>query len=145
MKPVSITFLLAAICTPAFLLAGYVQPAPVTIQYNADDSGIAHGDMVSARFANNDVEHIGCGMRVWSLPDDSHMHWGFCQAGDADGVEAFCSTQDPQLLDVMKAISSYAFINFEWNAQGECTRIGFSTQSFYIPEHTNGRKPPGRN
>jgi len=51
----------------------------------------------------------------------------------ADEVPAFCSTFDPDLLDAMKSVSDFSFITFSWNVAGECTRIGFSTQSFYLP------------
>ena len=37
----------------------------------------------------------------------------------------------------MKGTSAYAFITFSWEDDGfgggECTRVGFSTQSFYLP------------
>lgn len=120
-------------------LAGYVQPAPVTISINPDGSGTATGDMVTARFSDNDVEHIGCGVRLYKFADGTFFNYGFCQAEDADGVDAFCSTEDEDLLDIMKATADYSFITFGWNADEECTNIGFSTQSFYIPEHTSNR------
>jgi hypothetical protein len=31
-------------------------------------------------------------------------------------------------------------VTFSWNDQGECTRIGFSTQSFYLPEFAKKQK-----
>lgn len=139
-----LTAILLTLCLPGLVLAGFVQPAPVDITVNADGSGRAHGDMVTARFADNDVEHIGCGVRIWSFPDGSYMNWGFCQARDADETEGFCETEDPQILDIMKAASAYSFITFQWDAEGECTHIGFSTQSFYIPEHTNKNNSRGR-
>lgn len=140
MKLKLLTTMLLAFCIPGLALAGYVQPAPVDITLNADGSGNATGDMVTARFADNEVEHIGCGVRIWKMADGSYLNWGFCQARDADEVNVFCSTEDPDLLDVMKATSSYSFITFAWDTDEECTRIGFSTQSFYLPEHTDKKK-----
>jgi hypothetical protein len=118
-------------------LAGYVQPAPVVVDL---EGGIATGDMVSARFAGNDVELIGCGVRVFRLESGDLFEVGFCQASDANGVEAFCSTEDPGLLNVMKATGDLSFVVFAWDAELQCTRIGFSTQSFYIPNSLKPKK-----
>ena len=38
------------------------------------------------------------------------------------------------LLDAIKATADFSFVTFSWNEAGQCIRIGFSTQSFYIPE-----------
>lgn len=129
----------ALLLSVSVALAGYVQPAPVEVTVNADGSGSALGDMVSARFSDNDVEHIGCGIRISSLGSGDYFRWGFCQARDSEGVQGFCSTEDPEILDIMKATSDYSFITFAWDENEECTQIGFSTQSFYIPQHTNGK------
>lgn len=121
-------------------LAGFVQPAPVEVTLNPDDTGTALGDMVTARFSDNEVEFIGCGIRRFDDGAGGTLDFGFCQATDSNGVQGFCSTEDPEMLDIMKAVSSYSFITFAWNADGECTQIGFSTQSFYIPQHMNGKQ-----
>lgn len=139
LKQLTIVFL--AICIPALVLAGAVEPRPVEVNLNPDGSGNAQGSMSTARFSDNDVEYIGCGVRIWSQPDGSYMHWGFCQAKAADGTQSICNTEDPEMLDVMKATGDYSFITFEWDADGNCTYLGFSTQSFYIPEHINKNKP----
>ena len=77
--------------------AGFTQPAPVEIDF---DNRFAVGDMVTARFSENEFELIGCGIRKIEISD----------------TEVF------------------SFVTFSWNEDGECTRIGNSTQSFYIPE-----------
>jgi hypothetical protein len=38
------------------------------------------------------------------------------------------------------ALSDYSFITFSWIADGTCRAIGFSTQSFYIPDHGASRR-----
>lgn len=135
---------LSFLSVSSLALAGFVQPAPVDITVNADGSGTARGDMVTARFSDNDVEHIGCGVRLWTFADGSLFHYGFCQAEDSDGVNVFCSTENEDLLNIMKATADYSFITFGWNADEECTHIGFSTQSFYIPEHTTKKAKNGK-
>lgn len=112
-------------------IAGYLQPAPVIIEMNEDLSGTAGGDMVTARYADNDVELIGCGSTKFS----GGFVFGFCQATDAEGNSAFCNTDDAVLLEQMQQTSDYSYVSFSWDSSGTCTRLRFSTQSFYIPEN----------
>lgn len=119
--------------------AGLVQPAPVLVDLQ---NGFAQGDQLAARIADNDVELIGCGIRV--IADESGpFEFGFCQATDSAGLIAFCTTLNPSLLESMRSTSAYAFITFAWDINdGECIRIGFSTQSFYLPDPNI--KPKGK-
>ena len=116
--------------------AGLKQPAPVSVDLV---NMMAFGDQVAARIAKDDVSFIGCGIRVF---DDgvNAFSFGFCQAADSEDVEFVCVTQNPNLLDAMEATSAFAFITFNWDENGECTRVGFSTQSFYLPNFTTKGK-----
>ena len=114
--------------------AGFLQPAPVIVTPNGDGSGIAFGDMVSARFAPDTISLIGCGTRTVDDGAGGVFHFGFCQATDAAGVQGFCSTDRADLLEAMHATGDFSFITFAWDVDGFCTRIGTSTQSFYIPD-----------
>ena len=110
---------------------GAVQPAPVSV----DEANMtAIGGMVSARFSDNDVEFIGCGVRYFDDGLGGVFGFAFCQATDSAGVAGFCSTTNLALMEAIHAIADFSFITFSWNAVGECTRIGNSTQSFYLPE-----------
>ena len=110
--------------------AGLVQPAAVVVD---EDNMQAFGDQATARFSDNDVEFIGCGIRVLEDGVGGVFSFGFCQASDSEEVDAFCTTLNADLLDAMKATSAFSFITFAWNEDEECTQIGFSTQSFYLP------------
>lgn len=133
-------FVLAAFS--ALAVAGYTQPAPVTVTINADGSGDAAGDMLTARHAESDIVDIGCGIRVFTDLGPEPYQYGFCQARDENGARAFCTSLDSRILDVMKATADYSYVTFSWNSAGECTYIGFSTQSFYLPEKADTH--PGR-
>lgn len=111
--------------------AGLAQPAPVMLDLV---NRSATGDMVTARFSANAFEFIGCGVRAVLLSDGSVFRFGFCQAGIAEDVTFTCFTENPALVDRMTDGNDFSFITFGWNADGECTRVGFSTQSFYVPE-----------
>jgi hypothetical protein len=111
-------------------MAGKVQPALVDV----DLAGLtAGGDMTSARYSDNKEEFIGCGIRKIEDGVGGIISFGFCQAEDAAGERAFCNTQNVGLLDGLSANGDYGYITFNWNADGECTRVGFSNQSFYLP------------
>ncbi len=128
---------LAVLFACASAHASLVQPAPVDVDL---DNNQASGDMVSARFADDDVTFIGCGTRNFSDPaaPGSEFQFGFCQAQDADEEQFTCFTEDPFLLDKIKNVNDFSFITFAWNEDGDCTSVGTSTQSFYIPEFTEG-------
>lgn len=91
-------------------------------------------DMVTARFSDNDVEFIGCGIRTFDDGAGGTFTFGFCQATDSAGVNGFCQSTNTDLLLAMAATADFSFITFGWDAVGDCTRIGFSTQSFYLPD-----------
>ena len=112
--------------------AGLYQPFPVEVDL---DLFQANGDQFSARRDPNDDVFIGCGTRVIDDGLGGAILFGFCQATDSEGDTIACSTQNPSLVEAMSATSTYAFITFSWDAVTlECTRVGFSTQSFYIPK-----------
>ena len=117
----------------SIVVAGLVQPQVVLID---EANMFAQGDMWTARTADNDNEFIGCGTRVLDDGGGPFL-FGFCQAEDANEVQIVCFTVNSDLLDAMKSTSDFAFITFSWKDDGgggfECIRIGFSTQSFYLP------------
>ena len=100
----------------------------------------ALGDQVTARYSSNKDEFIGCGTRNFDDGVNSFM-FGFCQAADTDGNQLTCFTENPSLLDTIDGISDFAFIIFSWVDDGfggfECTFVGSSTQSFYLPRGIN--------
>ncbi|MCW8856413.1 MAG: hypothetical protein OQJ95_03545 [Kangiella sp.] len=111
--------------------AGSTSEVPVTID---TENSIAFGNMVTARFSDNPDEIIGCGVRHYAFADGTEYSWGFCQARVEPGVLQLCSTTNPVLLDKMSNINDFSYISFGWDENDECTNVGFSTQSQYIPE-----------
>jgi len=113
--------------------AGLTQPAPVVVDL---DNGFAQGDMITARDTNDDVTFIGCGVRSIDDGAGGSFEFGFCQAGDENEVQVTCFTQNTALLATMRATGDSSFITFSFVDDGAggftCTRIGFSTQSFYL-------------
>jgi hypothetical protein len=108
--------------------AGLYNPFPLTIDF---DNKVANGDMYSARLSDNPDAYIGCGIRSFA-----GFAFGFCQAqiGPADDQDAFCSTEDPAHIATIGALDDFSWISFRWDDNGNCTSVGNSTQSFYLPE-----------
>ena len=105
------------------------------------DGQFASGDMASVSHSKDTVAFIGCGTRRVSLPDFGvDFRFGFRQAGDEFGKQITCFTEDPALLDEMRASNDGSLITFIWDWDdppgGSCTlrRVSFSTQSLYIIE-----------
>jgi len=136
MKTKNVLFLLALSLFSVTIYAGFVQPAPVTIEY-LEGGGIAQGDMNSARFSDNEFEFIGCGIRAFDDGAGGVYHWGFCQASLEEEVTVTCFVIDnPELMEGVNVLSDSSYITFSWDDDGEgnltCNRVGSSTQSFYL-------------
>ena len=121
--------------------AGTAQPAPVTI--NLEDLS-ASGDLVTARTTKGDATFIGCGTRNFEGVDGELFSWAFCQARDVEEEHVTCFTFNPDLVATVREINDSSFVTFSWSDDGEgtltCTRMGFSTQSFYLGKQTKGNK-----
>lgn len=141
-KTLAIALGTALLATPA--LAGQTQPAEVNVDL---DTMFASGDMVTARGSKGDSEFIGCGTRNFEDGAGGLFSWAFCQAEDADGDRATCFTFNPDLVKTINAINDTSYIQFAWTDDGSgsltCTRMGFSTQSFYLGQ--NQRANIGKN
>jgi hypothetical protein len=109
--------------------AGLARPVPVEIDFTAR---FARGDMSTARNSANPFEFIGCGVRN----RNGGPNFAFCQAGigEAEGQYLTCYTFDPLLIDAIKSIGDFSYIQFDWDVDFNCTHIGISTQSFYLPD-----------
>ncbi len=98
----------------------------------------ASGTMTGARNAPNTVEYIKCGFNVEKdgvLANDRKAE-AWCKARDASGRELSCTTEDPKLVDVVKAITVHSRIIFyrgELPNAEECSRISIITSSEYLP------------
>ena len=112
-------------------VAGLTEAVEVEVDL---DNKNAFGDMRTARNAKDNDVHIGCGIRVTDDGISPLLAFGFCQATDADGETVFCVTQSQVLMSTMGAYNDNSFIRFVWNENGECTHVGISTQSFYLPK-----------
>jgi hypothetical protein len=130
MKKLGLGLAFALMASTAY--AGLTQPAEVDVDLV---NGTALGDQVSARYTADATQFIGCGTRRRLLAGGGYFDNGFCQAEDAAGEQITCFTTDAGLLEAIQSSGDYGFITFSWDvATSDCTRIGFSNQSFYLPK-----------
>ena len=126
----------ALLASQAF--AGLFQPQVVQVDIDGAGNGGAIGDMRTARQDKDDDVFIGCGIRSFDDGAGGTFNIGFCQAEDDEGDQVTCFTENAALLETLRATADYSFITFGFVSDGDdgftCTRIGFSTQSFYLPK-----------
>lgn len=134
-------FALGVALLSATAYAGTTQPAPVTVDL---ENMFASGDLVTARTTKGKATFIGCGTRNFEGLDGGLTSWAFCQARDAEEVSVTCFTFNPELVKTVREINDSSFVTFSWTDDGQgsltCTRMGFSTQSFYLGKQTKGNK-----
>lgn len=123
---------LGLVSAAAFAGAGFNIPVQVTI--NPDGSGTGSGDMLAARTSANDVEGIGCGLRTFK----TGLDYGWCQAADAEGNYVACFIWKANLKEVIMGLAPNTYVRFDFDEDGECTRIDFSTQSLFLPSNVSG-------
>lgn len=121
--------------------AGTTAPVPVEVDL---ENMIATGDLVTARTTKGNATFIGCGTRNLEGVDGALFSWAFCQARDAAEERVTCFTFNPDLVATVREINDSSFVTFSWSDDGggtlTCTRMGFSTQSFYLGKETKGNK-----
>ncbi|MBW3567249.1 MAG: hypothetical protein KY410_04695, partial [Proteobacteria bacterium] len=106
MKTRHIACALALAFVSALAIAGNTQPAPIAVTLNADGSGNAIGDMVTARYSDNEIEFIGCGIRIYDDGAGGSFQWGFCQAADSADTAASPSPRVANCATVGQSPSS---------------------------------------
>jgi hypothetical protein len=114
---------LLLVCTHGF--AGAFNPAPVAIDL---DGQVAEGNLIAARFSANEAERIGCAAGY------GNGHYAYCEASLGDGIDAFCITHDPVMIDTIASINTFSYVYFQWDDEGICTHVTVATRSIHIPE-----------
>lgn len=108
--------------------AGLFKIDPVTI-VGDEEAGRASGNLIAARFSENEYERIGCAV---AYREDKQF--AYCEAslepGDESGV--YCVTEDPVVIDTIASINTFSYVYFAWES-GKCTEVTVATRSIHIP------------
>jgi hypothetical protein len=133
MKIIQLLLPAAILLLSSHAYAGEFHIAPVEIDFNAQS---AQGNLIAARFSKNEEERIGCavGNGVQSLGHPTNDHYAYCEASLGNGVNAYCITYDPAMIDTIASINTLSFVYFEWSGDGLCTHVTVATRSIHIPE-----------
>jgi len=108
--------------------AGRRSDFPTLMTLQPDGSGRATGALGASRNSANDLEYIGC-----EVAAGAEGTTAACVATDAAHNFRVCFTSDPALIEVLKDMTSDAYVDFSWDAAGRCSRIGLATYSFNGP------------
>jgi len=113
--------------------AGMFKIDPVTI-FDYGDTGRAGGNLIAARFSDNDYERIGCA--VGNGDDGAYAYCEASLVADDDGG-VYCITYDPSMIDTIASIDTLSYVYFEWKYDGVganlCTHVTVATRSIHIP------------
>lgn len=141
MRLTNISMVAVMVLLSAAAFAGQNFSAPVQIDF---ENRSASGDMRSARNSENPYEQIGCVVRYFAsgTPEVGVLKYAFCIAavGELPEESIICVTGDEELVEAVNSVADYAFVTFGWNETNECTRLGFSVRSTYLPASIEEKK-----
>jgi hypothetical protein len=126
----------ALACVSAPASAGDKQTWSVRVETTFDGKYIeGSGSIGDARNSLDGNQAITCGLSASTLVAGVK---GYCYARSAGGQVAACHVTSPQLLEVIKAITSDSLISFLYPAgtsgQPTCTALSINTSSLYAPK-----------
>jgi hypothetical protein len=110
--------------------AGLKGNYPVSINLPAR---LALGGLATARASVNGNTHIGCYSSV-QASGGGPSYYGFCQARDDNGVNAVCTTSDPDLVLQIARLQGDGRVQFDWDTNGTCIRIIVQQSSTQAPK-----------
>jgi hypothetical protein len=98
----------------------------VRVYKNADGSGGGGGSFAGARTSANANSQIYC---------YSYATYAFCTLynGLGDGYVA-CSTQDANMMAVIRSLNSDAYVGISVDTAGNCTSVTAGNESAYAPK-----------
>jgi hypothetical protein len=115
--------MLATTALPAH--AGIKGPNPVVIDTVGREASGAMGD---ARNGTDNVSYLTC--LVTAYNGSNYMG---CSAR-TPSASIHCFSHDPSLVQAALAMTSDAYLDFTWDAQGNCTSLQVQVNSAYTPK-----------
>ena len=128
MKLIKLLLVAAMLLLSSQTFAGEFHVALVEIDF---DNQQAQGNLIAARFSENDEERIGC-----ALGNGDGRPYAYCEASLGAGNDAFCITYDAAMIDTIASINTFSFVYFKWEHKvGEdlCRHVTVATRSIHIP------------
>ncbi len=93
-------------------------------------SRLAHCNLADARDATSGSTYVKCELSTYSTGTQQYVH---CQARNAAGDFAYCSSTNPNFVSVVQAMGDDSLIYFKWDANYACTYLEIDNSSVYAP------------
>lgn len=110
--------------------AGRKYNTEVTVWSPSSTTRAAQGAIGAARNSTDSVQAIGCHL----VSSNGGAVQGGCYAYNASNQYAGCSTTDWDLLEVIKAMSPSAYVQFYARSDGSCETIRSYNDSYEPPK-----------
>jgi hypothetical protein len=88
----------------------------------------AKGSLGTARNSADNTQYIGCTVYNNTPPSAT------CIARNDDGQFASCTTSSAEHVQGARSLGSDSFLQFVWDANGICTAITITHNSYYEPK-----------
>jgi hypothetical protein len=118
--------LLAVGLAAAWAHAGYKVVSDVVV---STDGSYAYGAMGSARASNGNFQRIGCS--TYATTGSTTV---ICSARNAVGTSVQCRSSNSRHVAAVQSCNGDSFVDFSWDAAGNCIEIAILNQSYYTPK-----------
>ena len=99
--------------------------------YISTSQRYAYGSLGTARNSSSNIENIGCSIWTAGTYDEVTCTAKMSGSGTAS---ASCSTFDQDIAEAARAINGDSWLEFDWDANGECTELFVSQASRLAPK-----------
>ncbi len=118
LRPMFFSLTVALLAVAGIAQAGYKYLIPVYIN---DASRYAYGSLDGALRSADGVQYIGCNRSTTNV---------YCFAMNDAGLLRACSSTDPNMIAVVRAMSNKAYLYFAWDTAGNCTSLSTAELSY---------------
>jgi hypothetical protein len=122
-KKIGVLALAVTVSAAAMAGSRYAGDGHVTINKNADGSGLAVAYLGAIYNGDGATEWFGC--------QKSAKDRVFCHARTEGGVQVSCSVTSSYVATAVASMSPDARVIFTWNAKGTCTGVSVQHSSEY--------------
>ncbi|NMO23325.1 hypothetical protein HPC49_50480 [Pyxidicoccus fallax] len=106
--------------------AGYTATYYVTVNTT---TRTAFGSLANARASADTQQLISCSVHAFNSGSSGVT----CEAQDANGVNAYCTSSAAAMVNAVASISGDAYLLFKYDTNGTCTYLYVSNASSYAP------------
>ena len=123
------TIILGVLLASATAFAGLKSSAPVYIGTN-----MAAGSLGTARNGTDALQYMEC-FTMTTVGATATTTSLACYARDIAGKSVACYGTNPALVAQVRALKGDSFLQFSWDANGQCTQIWVNDSSGYAPKN----------